>query len=451
MTESATGAVERAGQPGGATACPADGDGSGEQPRQGSVSESPNVFDPDVGVPLHTLSYLPEGDEVTVGIAGTDTYVIIDHDGAELVRRLESGRTPREAGAWYEGEYGQPVDVDDVLTTLDELGFIRSPLDDRAPDSSVRWSRLGAAVFSPPAWVAYALLISWAAVATARSSDLAPSYHQLFFTDYYTLIEVVLLAAAIPQLLLHEGFHALAARRLGVRSSLSIGRRLHFVVLETSMDGLVAVPRRKRYLPILAGMLADLLVVSALTVVADLSREPGGVLSLTGRVALAIALAVWLRIAWQFSFYLRTDLYVLISTIIGCVDLHGTTQGLLRNRVNHVLGRHERLIDETSWHPTDRRAARWYSWLLAAGYALSITLFVFAMAPITLEIATGVLRTFTEPGPVTWQKWSDSAVVVGAVGVQAAVLGWLFLRDRRRVRPRRPRPLHPLAAQKERP
>ena len=55
-----------------------------------------------------------------------------------------------------------------------------------------------------------------------------------------------------------------------------MSHRLYFVVFETVMDGLVIVPRSKRYLPMLSGMLADLLIVCALTLIAGLASTPGG-------------------------------------------------------------------------------------------------------------------------------------------------------------------------------
>src|SRR6202044_958767 len=112
-----------------------------------------------------------------------------------------------------------------------------------------------------------ALVIGWI-VATIRTPDLLPENHNIFFTKYISIIELVTFLGQFPLLLLHESFPAVAGRRLGLKSSLSIGRRLYYVVFLTNLDGLVTVPRRKRYLPMLAGMLADVLVASILTLIA---------------------------------------------------------------------------------------------------------------------------------------------------------------------------------------
>ena len=82
-----------------------------------------------------------------------------------------------------------------------------------------------------------------------RSPELVPSYHDLFFTRYMTVLELVTFLGQFPLILLHELAHALAGRRLGLRTRLSIDRRMYYVVFVTELDGLVTVPRRKRNLP----------------------------------------------------------------------------------------------------------------------------------------------------------------------------------------------------------
>jgi hypothetical protein len=382
---------------------------------------------------LHPLRYLVDGGEVTIGRADIDSYAIFPPDGAELVRRLEAGATPGEAARWYEAEYGESADVGHVVAALDELGFLRTAEEAPAAAGPVRWQRLGRALFSWPAWVGYGLVVAWALVSMARHTDLVPTYRMLMFTDYIAVIDVTLMLAAIPMSLLHEAFHALAGRRLGLRSRLSIGRRFYFVVLETSLDGLVAVPRRQRYLPILAGMLADLVLLAALTVAADLTRMPGGGFSLVGKLCLAFGFATLMRMVWQFYFYLRTDIYVLVTTALGCVDLHTTAKQLLANRVNAALGRRDRLVDEAGWHPADRRAARWYSWLVLVGYCVSLAALVLALAPAAyMFFSEAIGRLFDAGTPGT--KLVDSAVFLSLSLLQIAFTVWVGLRERRRRR-----------------
>src|SRR5262249_45486382 len=152
-----------------------------------------------------------------------------------------------------------------------------------------------------------------------------------------------------------------------------------------------------------------------------------------GRLCLAFAFATVLRVVWQFFFYLRTDLYALITTVLGCVDLHTTARRTLKNRLMRLLGRRDKLVDENDWHPVDRRAARWYSWLIVVGYTVSITTFVVGVLPAVYQMFAGAFgRLFGATTP--WGELLDSAVFVGLNLGQIALTVWLAVRERRQRR-----------------
>ncbi|MEU9336322.1 hypothetical protein AB0D49_24585 [Streptomyces sp. NPDC048290] len=393
------------------------------------------VHDLDRPLRLHPLIFLDEPESTTLGRADTDTYAVLPPDGAQLVRRLAAGTTPREAAEWYETAYGEPVDIAELLAALEELDFVRA---DDTPEPSpgaaapIRWQRLGAAVFSPLAAAGYALVAVAAILLCTARADLTPHYRQLFFTDYFTVMELVLFLGQFPLMLVHESAHALAGRRLGLRSRLRVSRRLYFLVLETSLDGLVAVERRRRFLPMLAGMGADVVVWSVLVLLAEVSRQPDGTLSLLGRICLALAFGTLLRIMWQLCFYLRTDVYHLISTVLGCVDLHGSSVRVMRNRFHRLLDRTARISDESLLHPADRRAARWYGWLMGVGYTVTLTSLCFIGLPTMYTFLSGVVRGASgREGAVAF---IDAALLIALNAAQVAVVITLTVRERRRTR-----------------
>ena len=386
---------------------------------------------------LHSLVFLDEGSEVTVGRADVDGYVVLPAEGAGLLRRLEEGLTPGETADWYERTYGERVDIDGFLDDLDQLGFLRDP--DEAPRSAlpVRWERLARMVFSPAGAGCLAAALLASAIAMLRSPELVPGYHDLFFTHYMTVLELVTFLGQFPLILLHELAHALAGRRLGLRTRLSVDRRMYYVVFVTEMDGLVTVPRRKRYVPMLAGMLTDLLVLAVLIIVADVTRQPDGALSLAGNVALAFAYMTLLRLAWQFFFYLQTDLYFVIVTVLGCVDLQGTARTVLRARLGRALRRPVSPDDLARAHPRDLAVARWYSWLLLVGWTASIAILIAGVIPAAAHVLATVSGRFFGSGPHSVSALADSIVFVLLNLAQLAVLAAFMLRDRnRRLGPR---------------
>jgi hypothetical protein len=142
-----------------------------------------------------------------------------------------------------------------------------------------------------------------------------------------------------------------------------------------------------------------------------------------------------LRIAWQFFFYLRTDLYALVSTVLGCVDLHTTARRLLGYRVRRSL---DRLLgrrpgpapDEADWHPIDRRTARWYSWLILVGYPVSIATLLAAALPVAYRMITGAVGRLTGSG-ASWDGLLDSFAFLTLNLGQVLFAVWLAARERR--------------------
>lgn len=389
------------------------------------------------------LRFLEEDGEVVVGRADTDAYVILPADGAELLRRLAAGATEDEATAWYEARYGEPVDVADFVTTLRELDLLLADDEPVRRPEPVRWQRLGRALFSPAAWVLYGALVLGAVLACLADPGFAPRYDHVFFSDYLILVELTIFVGQIPLVLLHESFHVLAGRRLGLHSRIRLSQRLYFVVFETVLDGLVIVPRRKRYLPMLAGLLADTLVVSGLTLIAWTTRHPDGGVTVLGGVCLALAFTTLPRMAWQFYFFLRTDLYHLVSTVLGCHDLHGAARGVLLNRFNALRGRRDRMLDEQQWHPRDRQVARWYAPLVVLGYTWSLAILAIVVLPLMWQfLGAAFERVFLGVAQTPAQYW-DSALLLALTAAQLVLAAVLAVRERRRVRRDRQTPRPP--------
>ena len=385
----------------------------------------------DRSVALHSLTYLDEGRDVTVGRSDVDTYAVLPAEGAALLRRLEEGLTPDQAAGWYEETYGEIVDIGDFLAGLEELGFLRDPGEAAHAAPPVRWARLGRAVFSPAGGACLAAALAACVIAMLRSPALVPGYHDLFFTRYMTILELVTFFGQVPLILLHETAHALAGRRLGLRTRLSVSSRLYYIVAVTAMDGLVTVPRRKRYVPMLAGMMADLAVFAVLVLVADVTRRADGAVSQAGGVALAFAYLTLLRLAWQFWFYLQTDLYYVFVTVLGCVDLQGAARKVLRDRLGRVLRRPAAPGAETGPHPRDLAVARWYSWLLLAGWAASIAILLTAVIPTAARVFSTVTNRILGSGAQGGTGLADSIVFLLLNLAQVIVLAAVVLRERR--------------------
>ncbi len=375
------------------------------------------------------LTYLEDGGEVTVGRPDQDDYIVLPADAAALLRQLNDGASIQEAADWYVRTYGEHIDVRTFVTDLAELGFLRQPDEPVVAPAPVRWQRLGSWVFSPIGATCYCLLLAAWLVVSIRTPRLLPHPQNLFFTHYMSLVVIALFLTQLPLILLHETAHALAARRLGLRSRLSIGRRLYFLVFQTTMNGLVSVPRAKRYLPIVAGMLTDLAILASLTLAADLLRGDGGSFGLATRYCLAVGYATGIRLLWQLWFFLQTDIYYLVVTVFGCIDLQTTAKQQLRNRFDQILRRIPK-YDPASWHTRDNLVAKWYSWLILAGYTACLGSMLFAVLPATYRLFANAFWALAQHHHRNLASIVDSTALLSLTTGQLVVAAILYLRER---------------------
>jgi hypothetical protein len=393
----------------------------------------------DVSVEFHALTFVPEGTDVIVGRLETGSYAVLPKDGAELLRCLSSGMTAAQAAEWYEQSFGEPVDIDDFLESMRELGFIQPPGTAQVSSAQAppRFQRLGKALFSGPAWLVYAALVVGAVIELIAHPYLRPTSSQVYFTGSLVTVQVILMAGQMPLAFLHESYHVLAGQRIGLRSRLGISNRYTYVVFETINNGLFSVPRSKRYLPILAGMLVDVVVVCVLDLTAAALSHRDGVIPLAGLLCLALSYTVLARLGWQFLLHLRTDLYYILSTALNCYDLHEASRSIFFNRLRRLTGRTARLVDETQWTDRDRKIGTWYGWLIVFGFLATISLTAFVTGPVGFiyleRLVHGVVA-----GVGTWRFW-DSLFSLALLAVQFALPVYLARRKRRRAVGRKPR------------
>lgn len=333
---------------------------------------------------------------IMVGRTNGESYAQFPEDAVALLQQLQKGMSLHQAAIWYEQQYNETVDIEDFLMTLQELQFIRDRNDsseDVQVPISLQW--LGYAAFSPVAWITYCMLFGLCFYVMVRFPFLIPSRQSLFFSPFLVLIELALLLFQIPAVLFHEFFHVLAGRRLGLATKITVGHRLGALTLETSLTSLWSVPRRSRYLPLLAGMLADTIVFSVCIITAWLTLNKDGKPSFISAFCIAMAYSTIWRFLWQFSFYLRTDLYYVIATALGCIDLQNITRLHVRNLFFKLIGLTHKLEDETQWHPRDRQIVHWYTPIYLIGYGISIGILLLVGLPVTIQLFRTMLAHLT--------------------------------------------------------
>jgi hypothetical protein len=385
---------------------------------------------------LQPLTYVSEDDGVLVGRPDTGSYGVFPAAGADLLRLLEAGATLEWGAQQWHDQTGEMLDTADFVAVLEDLRFLVTENDPRSEPSQVRWQRLARVLFSPSLWLLYAAVVAGGLATMIVDPGLRPDYRDVFFTTQISLIPVVLALFQMPLLVLHEGFHALAARRLGLPSTLGIGRRFYYLVAETRLNSLYSVPRAQRFLPFLAGSLVDAVGVGAFTMLSAAARHWGAPPWLSG-LALALAFSGILRILWQCLFYMETDFYFVINAASGCTDLHSAARHqlrtLLRAVVRRVLRRPaEQAVSAEQWSERDLAAARWYAPLMVAGYGVSLGLLLLVGLPTAVRFWTIMIHRFDGSQPQSPESVIDTGLFILLAVAQLGLLAHVTIRDLRR-------------------
>ena len=389
---------------------------------------------------VRPLSIVPEGDEFIVGHAELSVYVVLPAIGVQVLALLREGRTLDDAAEQARRAAGEEIDVAAFAESLLELGFATLSDDEGADGGELRsrpaspWLRR---CFSPTAWFGYAACALGAVALIAIRPGLFPEVSDIFFlsTPARSLAALTVMALALAGA--HEACHWLAARAEGVRARISVSRRLYFLAFEIDLTGLWSLPRRQRYSALLAGMAFDAIVLLAL-LLARFGTEVGwwplgdGVI----RLCAALTFVQLFAIASQFFVFARTDIYAVLITATGCVNLYRVNQLLARRALRMLSMEQARELAEA--HPRDVTVGRWFRWVYLLGLATAAWFFVVYFAPATITLVVWIARTITE-AEFGSLHFAEALLVSGLMLSTRALTLAVALRDLSRWR-RRPAP-----------
>jgi putative peptide zinc metalloprotease protein len=462
-------ATAEAGTARAATAPP--GVAGGDRPGDAAIgAASTLVFRP--------LSVVRQRDDYLVGDVERGDYIAVPEIGVMVIELLRSGHTVGQAAERASAAAGTDVDVADFAQALCAQGFAGpapagpvppgpasagvgsagpapAGVGSAAVGSAEVWSagvgsatpggqqvtrsRWANVLFGPFGWSLFGLLAAASVAIYLARPRLFPHAADPFFLNSPVRSVV---AATIVMLLLgfgHEICHLLAARAEGVPARITVSRRLYLLVLETDLTRLWSIPRRRRYAPLMVGIALDLFVLVAAQV-ALLGRSCGWWL-LPGGVSRALAALSYLQVAVivpQFFVFLRTDIYAVLATATGCLNLWQVTRLTVRARLRlATAAQREELTRAT---PHDLAVARWFGWVYAAGMVLATWFFVSYFLPVTVRLLTSMAHALAGADIRHTAFWEALGFGLLLLSSRAMTL-WVFIRDlarRRRAGAARP-------------
>lgn len=400
-------------------------------------------------IEVHAFTRQKDGNEVVIGRPETNVFLALPEEALEILDNLARGKTVGEAQAEFARAHSIEPDIDNLLKALELRGFVRARGNDSAVNLRPGAGNLPADVryhfanipesvarrfFGPVQLTAYLTLIAAALVAAIVRPELIPGPGSLIFSEHRTAKIVSVGLLAYGTIFLHELAHLLAARAQGVKSRIGLSNRLWILVAETDMTGLWAVPRRQRYLPMLAGPLLDSVSASILFLLLFAQSEGAfKLLPMVEQFFRAMIFIYLFRLLWQCFLFVRTDFYYVLTTYFGCKNLMRDTQIFIGNLLRRLVGS-PNLLDQSYLPAHELRVVRLYSvlWVVGRGVALA-SLFLITL-PILYQYLSSASRALYQGYGDGAYKFID-AVVVGALNLLPLVAGlslWITSIVRRR-------------------
>ncbi len=359
-------------------------------------------FSPESRVIVFPFSRQPEGEEVVIGLPERGSFLALPPDAVETLDWLAEGHTVEMVRKLYAAKHGEVPDLEDFLAILAQKGFVR-PLGEtpgklqetaqvpRKPHFAGISQPFARRLFSPGVIKACSVWIAMGLTVAALEPGIVPGATALYFAEHRALCALGLFLLSYAGVFIHEMGHLIAARAVGVGTRMSISHRLWVLVAETDLTGLWTVPKRQRYLPLLAGPLLDAVSASTLALVLFFSvRSPWHLPVLTAHFLEALLFLYLMRLLWQCFFFVRTDFYYVFATAFGCRSLMQDTESFLSHQLARLgLGR---AVKPSLVSPREGRVIRAYAPLWLAGRALAFGTLFF----ITIPLAARYLRSIGE-------------------------------------------------------
>lgn len=403
------------------------------------------LSDVDLAARVRRVVVAPDGDEYVLGRPDLALYVVVPPPGGAFVQALQEGLPLPAATARASAVAGTTVDGTDFLAGLEAAGLLE-PAGASRPGSGartagparsreIRWiegvsQATARRLFGPAMWTGYGLAALFVAVVLLVRADLRPTFeHYWWLPDpvlsVLTVAVIVILVGAV-----HELWHWLAARAIGVPAIFRMSYRGIYLVFETDVTQIVTTARRNRYGVFLAGMAFDVTLLAVVLALrlgyrADLLPLPGWLDRLLGSVVLLQVISI----GWQWAALLmRSDGYAVLANALRCHDLYRATWLTTKQRVWRLTEAETTELASMSAH--DRRVARGFWLAYLAGLVVMAWLMLAFAIPFLISMMWWVGHNLLHPAPATLAFW-ESVLVLALVAGQYSLVGLLAARERR--------------------
>ena len=338
-----------------------------------------------------------EGSSWIVGNENSEIYVSISEKGYEILRLFERGRNVSEIRKISREHFGN-VNIDAFIRNLLRHEFVRaidgipiqnpnakriSPMFSWIKPAHVSW------LFSEAAYAIYAVLIFFAIAIMIFFHGYFPRQSDYFFVSEISIVVIASFFVGWLLVFVHEFAHHAACLSYNVPASFGITNRLYYLVAVTDVTNVYSLDRKKRYRVYFAGIGVDL-VIAALCIIALFLSDMHMIMMPQFAYSFLkfIALLEMLGIAWQFYFYLRTDIYYVIENFFRINNLHKKTQLFIRAIIRSFEKKKLHHFQPIHASKSEKKVIMIYAACFVIGIAASFAMLAFYGIPIAVRLIT---------------------------------------------------------------
>jgi putative peptide zinc metalloprotease protein len=375
---------------------------------------------------VRLLVIAEDGDEYILGRHDVGVYVAVPEPGAVFIRALQEGCSIAQATARASAAAGADVDGAEFLTGLAAAGLLDAAEDEgasaasdaavRRPGRAIRWvegisPRTARLFFGWPAWLLYGAAAATSVILLSAQPALRPSYSHVWWLADPVVSILVYLPIGFALAAMHEVWHWLAGRAIGVPAAFRVSRRGLFLVFETDLSQIVTVSRRARYGPFLAGMAFDVTILAAVLGLRYAHRAGVVVVpAVLDRLLGVIALYLVIGVAWQWAaLFLRSDGYAVLANALRCHNLYRATVLTTKWRLWRLTDEEGAELDAIGSH--DRAVARWFGLVYLTGMIVMCWMALSYGVPFVVSMGGWIVANLAAFSPAYAAFWESLAVL----------------------------------------
>ncbi|MEI4709093.1 hypothetical protein WAG12_03635 [Bacillus cereus] len=341
-------------------------------------------------VDLSHLSIQKEDDEeYTVGDLYNDIFIRIPYEGVLVIELLNKGLSIEESQKEIENKYKIEIDVLDFVELLLELKLIHK-LDGKVlmeiikTDMNLGWKqKIGKLFFRKETVIMYTILSILTVGMFCYEPSLLPNYKDMFLFESVGISLFIFFIVSWLLTFLHEIGHYFAAAKENVPVRFQLSIRWFWIVIEADMNKLWSQEKQKRYIPFLAGLCWDMVVLFIAVLIQFFMQNQEFIY----HFARMIILIQMYRVVSQFAIFLRTDFYYILITYFNSSNL---TQSATAYLLKSIVASKNNIF--VNLPEKEKKLAKYYSYFYVLGGIAASLLFIFYTVPAGYTAINGAVQ-----------------------------------------------------------